>query len=250
MAGLIVGLVLRIPITDEFNTEAKFIATVYADHAWEDGTHAYPAVDTVAEITGLSPRTVQRYLRILESILLIHDGYGPRGQNKYKFPLEINQDGSVRLKLRVGGVTVSPRQGVRGDSLSGDSLSGDTGVTQTNNPSFEEDGEEVRRAISERYSILEKLYTENVTTRVVPLMQQIIRNTVITYPDPSWYEPAFFIFAKNTATSFDYLIAILESWKNHGFGYKIEIKNGNGNGHGKVKSMSGIEAAKILRGEA
>lgn len=145
MSGLVVGLVLRTPITDKFNSEAKFVATVYADHAWEDGSHAYPAVATVAMITGLSERTVQRYLRILETIgMLKSSGKGPRGTTCYNFPLVENTDGSVRLALHGGdsvtppaeeqktadsGVTQSPRQADGGDTVSGDTVSGDSIVS-------------------------------------------------------------------------------------------------------------------------
>jgi len=146
MSGLIVGLVLRQPITDQFTSEAKFIAAVYADHAWEDGTHAYPAVDTVAKITGYASRTVQRHLRALVRMgMLIPAGNGPRGTGRYDFPLHVSSDGSVRLAI-TGGVTVSPpenaqekpdsgdtqspRQPVGGDSSRVTAPSGDTSVTR------------------------------------------------------------------------------------------------------------------------
>jgi hypothetical protein len=110
MSGLIVGLVLKTPITDKFNREAKFIATVYADHAREDGTHAYPSVETVANITGYSVRTVQRYLRVLEEIGMLRlTGKGPRGTNRYDFTLQNNTDGSVQLVLGRGD-SLHPRQ--------------------------------------------------------------------------------------------------------------------------------------------
>lgn len=142
MSGLIVGLVLRTPITETFNTEAKFIATVYADHAWEDGTHAHPAVETVSNITGLHVRTVQRYIhKVLEPMgMMIQDGKGPRGTNQYRFPLETGDNGSVRLNLHRGG-TQSPRQPAGGDRESGDRESGDRIVSpkQTNRPLIHEE---------------------------------------------------------------------------------------------------------------
>jgi hypothetical protein len=141
MSGLIVGLVLRTPITEEFNSDAKFIATVYADHAWEDGTHAHPAVDTVAKITGIHVRTVQRYCRRLESIgMLVLSGKGPRGTNQYSFPLESREDGSVRLKL-LGGGAVPPRQPAGGGAKSGGAESGGAIVSpkQTTRPLIHEE---------------------------------------------------------------------------------------------------------------
>ena len=127
MSGIVSGLVLRTPISDDFTSEAKFIATVYADHAWEDGTHAHPAVETVAKITGYHERTVQRYIHnvLIPMGMLIKDGVGPRGTNQYRFPLEEGSDGSIRLKLKGSG-TVPPRLPARGDTESGDTESGDT----------------------------------------------------------------------------------------------------------------------------
>ena len=175
MSGLIVGLVLRTPITDKFSSDAKFIATVYADHAWEDGTHAYPAVVTVATITGLSERTVQRYLRTLEEIgMLVNNGKGPRGTNRYDFPLVESADGSVRLAIR-GGVSVTPptqeeqqadsgdsvtsRQAGGGDRESGDRESGDTMVSpkQTTRPLKPNDDDE---GASRPFQISESLQNE------------------------------------------------------------------------------------------
>lgn len=222
MSGLVVGLVLRTPITDKFNTDAKFIATVYADHAWEDGTHAYPAVDTVAGITGLSDRTVQRYLRALESIgMLILDGKGPRGTNKYKFPLESGKDGSVRLSLR-GGDSLSPRQAVGGDTESGDTESGDTGVTQINNPSLDlvvKDAE---------FAKVAKGYESEIGA-LTPLVADAIRDACKEYP-ADWIIEAIGIAVDNNSRRWNYVLAILKNCKAAGKRpslNKLEAKNGN-----------------------
>jgi len=230
MSGLIVGLVLRTPITEEFNTEAKFVATVYADHAWEDGTHAYPAVDTVAGITGLSSRTVQRYLRVLEEIGMLRImGKGPRGTNRYDFTLQNNKDGSVGLVL-VGGDSLSPRQPVRGDSLSprqpvrgdslsprqpvrgdtesGDTESGDTGVTQTNNPSLNlvVNGADVAK--------ISKLYEREIGA-LTPLVADSIRDALKDYP-ADWIEEAIPIAVANNSRRWNYVLAILKNCKDAG----------------------------------
>lgn len=122
MSGLITGLVLKKPLTPEYTGEMKFVAVVYADHAWQDGTHAYPSVKTVATETGFSERTVQRLLRRLERLgLLVPDGKGPRGTTNYKFPLEDAGDDGARLVLRpaLGGDRLTP-QAPGGDTDSGD----------------------------------------------------------------------------------------------------------------------------------
>jgi len=238
MSGLIVGLVLRTPITDKFNTDAKFIATVYADHSWEDGTHAYPAVDTVAGITGLSDRTVQRYLRVLESLgMLILDGKGPRGTNKYKFPLESGKDGSVRLSLQRGdsvtpqtgekkqadsGDSVSPRQAVGGDTESGDTESGDTGVTQINNPSLDLVVKDVE------FAKVAKDYETEIGA-LTPLVADAIRDACKDYP-VDWITEAIGIAVENNSRRWNYVLAILKNCKAAGKRpslNKLEAKNGN-----------------------
>ena len=163
MSGLIVGLVLRLPITDDFTSEAKFVATVYADYAWEDGSHAYPAVETVATRTGYNARTVQRHLRTLEKHLLTLAGKGPRGTNQYAFQLRENPDGTIGLIWRGGdtqsppvetenkadsGDTQSPRQAAGGDNALGDNALGDTRVTRINQLPVINDEEEGKNQIS------------------------------------------------------------------------------------------------------
>ncbi len=155
MSGLIVGLVLKLPIMTEFTSEHKFTAAIYAEHAWEDGTHAYPSILTVSQISGYSERSVQRYVRTLESLgLLVSEGKGPRGTNRYRFPLK---DDAGKFWLDVGwrGVTVTPRQAdtLGGDRDSGDRDSGVTGVTRSIKPSLvtkeeEEEGQAAKFSIS------------------------------------------------------------------------------------------------------
>ena len=143
MSGLVVGLVIELPISEVFTSEMKFTAVIYADHAWQDGTHAHPAIATVAAKTGYHERSVQRYVRSLEALgLLILDGKGPKGTNQYKFPL-VMADGSARLNVKLkGGDTLPPRQPATGDRDSGDTDSGDTSVTRTNQPSLNQEEEE------------------------------------------------------------------------------------------------------------
>ncbi len=205
MSGLIVGLVIRTPISEVFNTEAKFIATIYADHAWEDGTHAYPAVDTVAKFTGLHERTIQRYLVVLKSMgMLIPDGKGPRGTNKYKFPLEEKADGSVRLALSGGG-TQSPRQADGGDTVSGDTVLGDTGVTQTNNPSS------VLVVVNAEFGKISSQYEQEFGA-LTPMIADAIKDSCDTYP-PDWIPEAMQIAVQSNKRSWKYVEGILKNCK-------------------------------------
>lgn len=237
MSGLIVGLVLRLPITEEFNSEAKFIATVYADHAWEDGSHAYPAVETVAKITGFSARTVQRYLRLLEKTLLMQDGKGPRGTNKYKFTLRETQDGSVGLMVRGGdsltppakaekpadsGDTQTPRQADGGDRVSGDRVLGDTSVTQTNNPSL------VLVVNDADIAKVAKFYEQEIGA-LTPLISDAIRDACKEYP-ADWIPEAISIAVDSNARRWNYVLAILKNCKAAGKRpslNKLEAKHAN-----------------------
>jgi len=235
MSGLIVGLVLRTPISDMFNTEAKFIATVYADHAWEDGTHAYPAVETVAKITGLSARTVQRYLRTLVSMgMLIQNGHGARGTNRYDFPVVNNAaDGSIRLSFQRGD-TQSPRQPDGGDSLSGDSLSGDTGVTQTNNPSL------VLIVVNADIKKVSEIY-EREFGALTAMISDSIKDAVETYP-PDWIPEAMQIAVENNVRNWKYVDGILRNClakKIRPSLNKLEAKNGYTRGNSKGTTKAG-----------
>lgn len=169
MSGIISGLVLRQPVTQQFTSEMKFTAMAYADHAWEDGTHAYPAVATIATMTGYHERSVQRYLRALQKLgMMVPDGRGPRGTISYKFP--IKKDGpnnSTYLDLqpqKQGGDTLPPRQAATpgGDRDSGDRDSGDTGVTRIIKPLLKPKEEEGTKPQKIDFSpALEKALTDS-----------------------------------------------------------------------------------------
>lgn len=228
MSGLIVGLVLRVPISESFNTEAKFVATVYADHAWEDGTHAYPAVATVAAIVGLHPRTVQRYLRILEGLgMLVPDGKGPKGTNKYKFPIRENEDGSILLVLEGGGA-VPPRQPAGGDTVSGDTVSGDTAMSpkQTTRPIVVvvNSGD-----VSQKY--------EQEFGALTPMIADAINDACETYPI-EWILEAMEIAVKSNKRNWKYVEGILKNCKAKNIRpslNRLENTNGNNNRTGNRK---------------
>ncbi len=215
MSGLIVGLVLRLPITDKFTSEAKLIACIYADHAWEDGTHAYPSVPTVAKMSGLSERTVQRYLRTLEDLkLLINDGKGQRGTNKYKFPIEENADRWVRLSLS-WGVSVSPIAKGGGDTDSGDIPSGDTDLgdsivspKQLNKPSL------TTTASTGDASAVFRMYEAEIGL-LTPIISDAINGWFADVP-AQWIVDAIHRAVVANKRSWSYVEAILRAWKAKG----------------------------------
>ncbi len=203
MSGLIVGLVIRTPISERFVSTAKYVAIIYADHAWEDGSHAHPAVETVARAIGVDERTVQRHLRALVGLgMLIPDGKGPHGTNRYKFPLEETADGFVKLALRRGD-TVPPRQFDGGDTDSGDTDSGDTGVTQLINPPdlvvvVNGDFGKVCTAYEQEFGAL------------TPMIADAVKDSVDTYT-AEWVLEAMDIAVKSNVRSWKYVEGILKN---------------------------------------
>ncbi len=72
----------------------KFVAVSYADHADDTGRNIFPAVATIAKKTALTPRTVQRCTRQLETMkLFLQDGKHPKyGTNQWRIDLSWRGD--------------------------------------------------------------------------------------------------------------------------------------------------------------
>src|SRR5690348_18323942 len=72
----------------EIKGRHKLVLLAYADHADHEGKNIWPAVITISKKCGVDERTVQRTTDDLENCgLLIEDGNGPRGTNKWRMPL-------------------------------------------------------------------------------------------------------------------------------------------------------------------
>lgn len=101
----------------DFKPGHKYVLIAYADHADHHGRNIYPSVETVAKKTGYEERSVQRLTRELEDMkLLVPDGSGPRGTNRYLIPFSR------------GGDKISPLTNCQGDKNEkslGDIPSGD-----------------------------------------------------------------------------------------------------------------------------
>lgn len=81
MSVKVMGLVwdLHIPSNE------KLVLLAYADHADHDGRSIWPSVAKIAAKTSYSERSVQEITRSLQARgLLVHDGKGPRGTNKWR----------------------------------------------------------------------------------------------------------------------------------------------------------------------
>ena len=92
----------------------------------------------------------------------------------------------------------------------------------------EEDDEAAKR----RTATFSTLFEQNVGM-ITPLIADMIRDAVMDYPAAEWYEAAFRIAVKNNARNLNYVLAILKSWKENGFGWTPEFKK---NGNGKKKA--------------
>jgi len=83
-----------------------------ADHAEHDGSHIYPSVRRVADLTYQSERTVQRHIRSMEArgwLVLEEEAWGPGRARTYRIPIErIPQQVEARVTKchpSKGGVT-------------------------------------------------------------------------------------------------------------------------------------------------
>jgi hypothetical protein len=102
----------------KFKPNHKYVLVCYADNADHWGKNIWPAIPTIAKKTGYKERNVQRLTHQLENMgLLIPDGMGPRGTNKWRLPY--NEGGDKLTPL-------SSLQGVKNDKSLGDSSSGDS----------------------------------------------------------------------------------------------------------------------------
>lgn len=107
----------------EIKGRHKFILLAYADHADHEGKNIWPAVATISKKCGVDERTVQRITDDLENCgLLIEDGTGPRGTNRWRMPLK--GDKLSPVSKRHGDTNPeSLDDNPSGDNPSGDNLS-------------------------------------------------------------------------------------------------------------------------------
>ena len=125
------------------SSSEKLVLLAYADHANKDGTDIWPAVDTIANKTALSRRTVQRVTRKLENMgYLIKDGQHKSGTNLWKIS---NLKGDMVTPPGVtlttgGGDIVTPggvtqcQEGVTLTTGGGDMVTPEPSLTGINRP--------------------------------------------------------------------------------------------------------------------
>jgi DNA-binding MarR family transcriptional regulator len=110
-------------------TTEKLVLLALADHAWPDGTHAYPSISRLARMTGLTERSVRRAISsLIEKDLIVREinaGGTPdyridRRPNLYTLPIERGDTVSAR---DIDGMTQCPARGDTDDRAGGHSVS-------------------------------------------------------------------------------------------------------------------------------
>jgi DnaD/phage-associated family protein len=98
MSALVMGLVWEMPESPEFGRAEKYILLAYADHADSNGRNIYPSVDLVSRKTFYEERSVQATTRRLQGLgLLVPDGQGPHGTNRFFIPIQHLADGGAKI---------------------------------------------------------------------------------------------------------------------------------------------------------
>lgn len=68
---------------------ARLVLLVLAEHAHDDGSESYPALDTIARRTRMSRKGVRDALRrLVDDGHVAEDGLGPRGQTKWRITFQ------------------------------------------------------------------------------------------------------------------------------------------------------------------
>lgn len=109
----------------------KFVLLYYADRAGDEGENVWPAVDTVAEKTGFTRRTVQRLTKeMVDLCLLTPSGKSRKGTNLYCLNLEAIRNYTEKETKKEGGDIDAISDGVTLTPLGGD-IDAIEGVTLT-----------------------------------------------------------------------------------------------------------------------
>jgi hypothetical protein len=92
------------------------VLLVIADHASDDGTNAWPAVETIARKCRVTPRSVQRCLAnlVIEGLIEVATQRG--GDERVRSDRRPNRYRVVVEKLSTGVTPTSPREAERGDA--------------------------------------------------------------------------------------------------------------------------------------
>ena len=160
--------------------------------------------------------------------------------NKFDWISEVYE--SPSMNPNPSKAIIKAKKASGGFPTSGSATSGKLPDIVITDPAITEGDFDGEMTDHERYLYVKRLYAENISPKIVPIMDQILINFSKTFPDPLWYQKAFEIYVSNNAGSWTYIEKICENWQAHGFGSPAPAVNGYG------KAMNGSQAAKILQG--
>jgi len=215
------------------NSNLKSVCLALADHANDEGEGTYPSIETLESKTELSNKTVIHCLKAMKQEEII--SYVGRSKwntgnytvNKAKIA---EMETWERQKRESVATTLSKVKPVHKES-----------VATTHKPSIHPkpsiNEDEDAKAIEDRTKTIKELYEQNIGAST-PLLMSMFRNAAITYP-ADWYQPAFEATVKSAKhRSWSFTEAVLQGWKDHGFGWKPGKSEGNGANHANRKSNS------------
>jgi len=274
MSGLVMGLVWELPIEGEFGRAEKFILLAYADHSDQNGKNIFPSIDLISTKTGYRERAVQLATKTLEKLgLLVQDGLGPHGTNRWHIPL-LRAEGGVKIApLPPADVSKNAPEGnapltaaemsknaPEGNAPEGNAPEPEVVVKESSSSSGEGEqksgAEETGKGAKEQPptgspQIQEQdlggekarpnifgLYEANIGA-VTPLLADVLREAERDYA-ATWVEYAFREACNNNKRSWKYVEAILKRIKTEGFGGM----DGNKLSAGKGKSADGARRAE------
>jgi len=187
MSVIVMGMVWQADLPPN----EKLVLLAYADHADHAGLDIYPSVELISKKTGYSTRHVQRITRMLENRgLLVLDGHGPKGTNKWKIPARDDSHVSPGNDTHVNR-EMTPK---------------------SPEPSFKPSLKTEEEVANPNIFIL---YENNIGL-ISAMMADQLKDAEAEYPH-DWFAPAIQEAVNNNARSWSYVKAILKRWKRDGY---------------------------------
>lgn len=212
-----------------------------ADFAHDDGTGAWPSIDTLAKKCRQTPRNVTFLLRKLEDageLKVIVNG-GPHDCNAYSIPLSSGENFSPPLNTRAQNRTPGMKTSASGGEKQESQFSPDPSgtiieplqkqqepppvvVAAVSSVKKEKNPEPARK--DEKVALTFQLYQQQIGV-INPRLAELVREDIEDIP-LEWIPLAFDRAAAANANKWAYVKGTLQNWKAQGG--PQERKNGNG----------------------
>jgi len=218
MSALVMGLVWETAETENFGRAEKYVLLAYADHADSNGKNIYPSIALVSKKTFYEERSIQATTRNLEKLgLLIADGVGPHGTNRWRIPI---------LHLPDGGAKIAPVQiavqKIAPEGIAPEGIAPEPSVVVK---SFNDDDDErVKKSKNAT------LYEQEIGA-LTPLIADALADAEKEYP-LDWIPEAIQIAVERNARNWKYVLTVLQNAKVKNVRPSLnKLKNGNGIGN-------------------